>query len=198
MRLSLALVLLTPACVPLYGRETRLEFQSAAGLESHGGRWELVEVADAPSPPSVLMQTSAGVDEQFNLELCTSVAPRDADVRVQLHAVEGLIDQGGGLVWRARDARNYYLARWNPLEKNLVAFRVADGKRSELRSRPVVAGAGWHTLRVWFRGPKVEIWFDGTSQLEYEDAGIAVPGMIGLWTKADARTQFDDLLIQEL
>lgn len=198
MRLPFALCLLLPACVPLYGRETRFDFQSDAGFTPESGRWELVESADAPSPPRALMQTNAGFDEQFNLDLCRTLAPKDADVRVQLCPVEGRFDQGGGIVWRARDARNYYLARWNPLENDVAAYKVVDGRRSVLARQACAAGAGWHRLRVWFRGPKAEVWLDGTSLFELEDSSFAVPGMIGLWTKADARTRFDDLEVQEL
>ncbi len=111
--------------------------------------------------------------------------------------MQGVLDQGGGIAWRARDEKNYYLARWNPLERNLRAYKVVDGTRTQLFDKPLEAGAGWHELRVWFSRDKIEIWFDGRSQGEFADSTFLTPGMVGLWTKADARTQFDDLEILE-
>jgi hypothetical protein len=118
-------------------------------------------------------------------------------VRVQLRAVEGETDRGGGIVWRAADEKNYYLVRWNPLEQNLRAYKVVDGTRTQLLDKAVQAGAGWHELRVWFTREKYEIWFDGDSLGEHSDTTFLTQGKVGLWTKSDARTQFDDLEILE-
>jgi hypothetical protein len=194
--LPLALALVA-GCAPLYGRCTKIEFQSDTALVGKSGTWHAVEAADAPSPPRVWMQQAAGDESLFNLALYEGSSPLAADVRVKLRAVEGEHDQGGGIVWRARDERNYYLARWNPLENNVRAYKVVDGTRTQLLGRKLEAGAGWHELRVWFRRDKIEVWFDGQSLGEFQDATFAAPGSVGLWTKADARTQFDDLEILE-
>lgn len=188
---------LAGACGPLYLRDTRIQFQSDTELVAKSGSWRTVEVPDAPSPPRVWMQEAAGPESQFNLALYEKDPPLKADVRVQLRAVEGQSDQGGGIAWRVQDERNYYLARWNPLEQNLRAYKVVDGVRTQLLDKAVKAGPGWHRLRVWFSRADVEIWFDGESQGEFSDPTFALRGMVGLWTKADARTQFDDLEIAE-
>ena len=134
----------------------------------------------------------------MQLALYEQHPPLNADVHVFVRALEGRLDQGGGIVWRARDERNYYLARWNPLEGNLRAYKVVDGARTQILDKPVEAGTGWHKLRVWFVRDRIEIWFDGDSSGEFGDATFLTPGMVGLWTKSDARTQFDDLEIREL
>jgi hypothetical protein len=199
MRAPLLLALaLCAGCGPLYLRTSKIEFNSDTALSGKSGSWRALEVPDAPSPPKVWMQEASGPAEQFNLALCESSTPQNADVRVQLRAVAGELDQGGGIVWRAQNERNYYLARWNPLEQNLRAYKVVDGTRTQILDRKITAGAGWHTLRVWFMRDKIEIWFDKQSQGEISDATFASSGLVGLWTKSDARTQFDDLEIWEL
>jgi len=199
MRLPLLLApLLAAGCGPLYLRVTTIQFQSDTALVTKSGSWHAAEAADAPSPPRVWMQDGAGAESEFNLALCEEHPPLNADVHVALRAVDGQHDQGGGLVWRARDARNYYLARWNPLEGNLRAYKVVDGTRTQILDKPVQAGPGWHKLRVWFLRERIEIWFDEKSAGEFGDATFLTPGMVGLWTKSDARTQFDDLEIREL
>src|SRR6187399_483810 len=157
MRLPLYLALLGAAgCGPLYLRVTTIEFQSDSALVGKSGSWRAVEAADAPSPPRVWMQETAGAESDFNVALCEQNPPLNADVHVLLRALEGRLDQGGGLVWRARDARNYYLARWNPLEGNLRAYKVVDGERTQILDKPLQAGAGWHRLRVWFVRDRIE------------------------------------------
>jgi hypothetical protein len=187
----------TAGCGPLYLRTSVIQFQSDSALVGKSGTWGTVEVPDAPSPTKVWMQQAAGEGSQYNVSLCESSTPLNADVRVRLRAVEGEIDQGGGIVWRAADEQNYYLVRWNPLEENLRAYKIVGGTRTQLLSKKLQAGPGWHTLRVWFSRDQVEVWFDEESLGEYADATFVTPGKIGLWTKADARTQFDDLEILE-
>lgn len=196
--LALLVLLGAAGCGPLYQRTTTIHFQSDQALTQKSGTWRAVEAADAPSPPRVWMQEAAGAESEFNLALCEQHPPLSADVHVLVRALEGQHDQGGGIVWRARDARNYYLARWNPLEGNLRAYKVVDGVRTQILDKPVKAGPGWHKLRVWFAREKIEIWFDGESTGEFADTTFLTPGMVGLWTKSDARTQFDDLEIREL
>src|SRR6266567_2465356 len=77
---------------------------------------------------------------------------KDVDVSVKMKAVAGETDQGGGLVWRARDAKNYYLARYNPLEDNYRLYKVVDGKRTLIQNADITHSGGWHTLRVTMSG----------------------------------------------
>jgi hypothetical protein len=116
---------------------------------------------------------------------------------VKLRAVAGEIDRGGGLVWRAKDSKNYYIARYNSLEDNFRVYKVQDGKRTMFRGEKVPGDEKWHTLRVTMAGPKITCFFDGKQYLEAEDATFAGAGMIGLWSKADAQSYFDDLTVSE-
>jgi hypothetical protein len=116
------------------------------------------------------------------------------DLSVQMKAVAGRSDQGGGLIWRAKDAKNYYVARYNPLEDNFRVYKVVNGSRSEFQSATIKHSAGWHTLRVTMAGDHIECYYDGKKYLDVKDSTFADAGRIGLWTKADAQTHFDDLM----
>ena len=110
---------------------------------------------------------------------------------VRLRADSGEEDQGGGLVWRARGPDDYYVARWNPLEDNLRLYTVVGGKREQLASTVVrVDPQAWHSLEVTMEGPRIEVFFDDSEALQFEDRTFEPGGRVGLWTKADAATSF--------
>jgi hypothetical protein len=164
----------------------------ARGFTSESGRWEVVAL---PEGGRALAQTARSPDAVFNVALAQGTSARDLDLSVRLRAVEGRDDQGGGLVWRARDARNYYIARVNPLEDNFRVYKVVAGKRTQLRSADVPRSPGWHTVRIRMRGDHITCDLDGKTLLDVRDATFPGAGMVGLWSKADARTQFDDLTL---
>jgi hypothetical protein len=161
----------------------------------HPGSWSVQECDGAPSGGHVLrlVETrNSGVT--FNLMMSETVFPADLDLAVKIHADSGTEDRGGGLIWRASDADNYYIARWNPLEDNLRAYNVVGGKRSMLGSVDLqVDQTRWHVLRIRARGKSCEVSFDGKVQIRFEDGTFAHPGRVGVWTKADAASSFDDL-----
>lgn len=99
-------------------------------------------------------------------------------------------------MWRAKDASNYYIARWNPLEDNFRAYHVKGGKRTQLATAKVKADpATWHTLRIVQAGNRIQGFLDGQKYLDVEDTTFPEAGGVGLWTKADAATFFDDLVV---
>ena len=118
---------------------------------------------------------------------------KDLDLSVRLKAVAGELDRGGGLVWRAKDKDNYYIARYNPLEDNFRVYKVEAGKRTQFQSAKVPGDTKWHTLRVTMAGTKITCYLDGTKYLEADDSTFPDAGKIGLWSKADAQSYFDDL-----
>jgi len=167
----------------------------AAGFTGDVGDWKVAADETAPSKPNVLAQTAKNARRVYNVALAAKTRLADVDLSVRLRAVSGRIDQGGGLVWRAGDARNYYICRWNPLEDNYRFYKVVDGRRTQLVSAELKARPGWHTLRAVMTGGKVECYFDGRKYLETTDETFKGAGKIGLWTKADAVTHFDDLTV---
>ncbi len=165
-----------------------------AGFEFGPGTWIVVEAADAPSGKQVLEQQAKNPGATYNVALAADAAPADLEVSVRFQSVAGGSDQGGGIVWRAKDAKSYYIARFNPLEANLRAYKVIDGKRTQLANNEgLELPGGWHTLSVVMVGKAVTVEVDGANMFHFEDDSLPEAGRVGLWTKADAQTRFDDL-----
>jgi hypothetical protein len=162
-----------------------------AGVTGKGSpRWAVAADATAPSSPNVLKQSGSGtfpwcVDKQASLA--------DGFVEVKMKPVSGREDQAGGVVWRWKDGDNYYVARANALENNVSLYHTTAGRRVTIKyvDAPVARDA-WHTLRVEFSGQRIRVVFDGVTRIELDDAHIAGAGAVGVWTKADSVTLFDD------
>ncbi len=164
--------------------------------------WRVVADATAPSPPHVLEQSGRVPKPSFPLCLDeTPAALRDGFVEVKFKTVRGEVDQAAGVVWRARDAANYYLCRANALEDNVVLYKVEHGKRTPLAPVGHPGGYGvevkvpratWQTLRVEFTGPRFRVFLEGLELFTVEDPTFTGAGQVGLWTKADSVTRFDD------
>jgi hypothetical protein len=95
------------------------------------------------------------------------------------------------------DAKNYYIARYNPLEDNFRVYKVEDGKRTQFQSAKIPGDDKWHTLRITMAGAKITCYLDGQKYLEAEDSTFPDAGMIGLWSKSDAQSYFDELTVSE-
>lgn len=155
------------------------------------GTWEVA----ADGANRVLAQKAANPDDAFNIVLVNESRFKNVDIRVRVKAVAGEFDQGGGVVWRARDRGNYYVARYNPLESNFRVYKVENGKRTLFRSADIPGDREWHTLRVTMTGGRITCYLDGKKYLEAVDDSLPEAGRIGLWSKADARSYFDDLVV---
>jgi len=165
----------------------------AKGFTGEVGTWEVLRDGDN----QVLAQKAKNSDSTFNLALVGDTHFADVDLRVRMKAVAGETDRGGGLVWRAKDKDNYYIARSNPLEDNFRVYKVQAGKRTQFQSAKITGDTQWHTLRVTMKGSKIACYFDETKYLEVEDSTFPEAGKIGLWSKADAQSYFDDLTVAE-
>ncbi len=159
--------------------------------------WARVAREDAPSAPHVFgVISSESFGHTFNVALADGTSIQNLDLSVAVRAVSGEEDQGGGPVWRAVDASSYYIARWNPLEKNFRVYFVKNGRRKQLASAPATDDISvWHTIRVVAVGTHVDCYLDGEKLLSVDDETFAEAGMVGLWTKADAAALFDDLRV---
>ncbi len=157
------------------------------------GRWVVQEVPDAPSGSRVLVQRETR--DEFKVIVTPSRAYRDVDVSVKFKPISGRKDASGGIVFRLQD-ETYYVVRANALEDNL-RFYSYERRRRQLASANVKAPAlgEWHTLRVVAVGDQVQAWLDGTRYLDHRDRRFT-SGQIGLWTKSDSITAFDDLTIR--
>ncbi len=163
----------------------------AKGFSNEVGRWIVAQ----DGKNGVLAQKAESDDDTFNVTLIEGTNAKDLDLSVRLKAVAGKNDQGGGVVWRAKDAKNYYIARYNPLEDNFRVYKVEAGKRTMFENAKVPGDMEWHTLRITMKGPKITCYLDGKKTLEAEDSTFPEAGRIGLWSKADAQSYFDDLTL---
>ncbi len=166
--------------------------------------WAVVRDASAPSPDHALAMAEPGhgwggmfsfFGGAFNLCWTDRVSFLDGELRVRFRAVKGREDQGGGVMWRVRDGDNYYVARFNPLEDNFRLYRVLDGHRKMLASATIRLPAGWQTLRISQTGNRIAGFINGAKLLETTDDTFQSAGGVGLWTKADAVTLFDDFSV---
>ena len=139
------------------------------------------------------------------MAILNTAAYRDGEVSVKFKTVAGREDQAAGLVWRYRDPNNYYLVRANALENNIVMYKVEDGNRIPLtpKGKPArtygvrhhIPPRTWSILKVTFKKSRFEVYFDHRKVFEAEDATFARAGKVGLWTKADSVTYFDDFQV---
>jgi len=163
---------------------------SATKTGTGNPKWSVEKDDSAPSKPNVLKQSGQAtypvcLKDDTNLE--------DGFVEVKFKPISGREDQAGGLVWRAKDSNNYYVARANALENNVTIYHTIDGRRTEKKRVNVkVIGNQWHTLRVEFAGKHFIVIADGQKALEWDDETFTQAGKVGVWTKADSVTLFDD------
>jgi hypothetical protein len=162
-----------------------------------GSVWKIVEDDTAPSKKGyVLAQTAEGPNNLFNICVLEDSNYKDVELSVSFKPIAGKNDQGGGFVWRYKDNNNYYLARLNPVGKasSFAVYKVENGKRSQFQGKRLakVPVGEWHTLKIKMTGDQIECYFDGKKELEVNDSTFKAAGKVGLWSKSDAQTHFDD------
>ncbi len=162
------------------------------------GRWLIKAEKDAPSGAHVLAQVDNDpTSYRFPIAIAEELSLRDFRLAVRCKPVSGKVDQACGLVFRYIDENNYYVTRANALEDNVRFYHVIAGKRSEVASwSGPVSSASWHELSVNAKGDLFEISWDSKKVIEARDKTFSEPGKIGLWTKADSVTYFDDLTVE--
>jgi len=161
------------------------------GVTGQGSpKWAVLKDESAPSKPNVLQQSGSGT---FPWCVLKEAQVENGFVEVRFKPISGKEDQAGGIVWRWKDGDNYYVARANALEDNVSLYHTTAGKRVTIKyvDAPVAKNA-WHTLRVEFSGKRIRVALDGKTYIELEDAHIGGAGAVGVWTKADSVTSFDD------
>src|SRR3974390_3394360 len=161
-------------------------------------KWTVEAEDSAPSKPNVLKQSG---EATYPVCIKNDTSLKDGFVEVKFKPVSGKEDQAGGVIWRCKDKDNYYVARANAAEDNVVLYKTVSGKRSALDIVGRKGGYGvnekvtsgqWHTLRVEFQDNRFKLFFDGKHLFDVEDTTFAAPGKVGVWTKADSVTLFDD------
>jgi len=168
-------------------------------------RWEIVKDPSAPSPPYVFAHVCHdAAPGRPPMAIFDRTSVKDGDLSVKLKPVAGKEDRDGGIIWRYQDPKNYYLLRANALDNDIMLYKVEDGKRIALASKGAASSFGvkhpvpanqWSMLKVQFRGPLFSVYFNHKRLFEVMDSTFRQPGKVGLWTKENSITYFDDFRI---
>jgi hypothetical protein len=162
-------------------------------------KWTIEQDQTAPSKLKVVKQSGRAA---YPLLLKEGTNIENGFIEIKFKAVAGSEDRAAGLVWRARDANNYYVVRANALEDNVVLYKTVGGVRSPLDIVGRSGGYGvdvsvppdqWLALRVDFKGNRFRVLYNGKQLFEVEDSTFSDAGKVGLWTKADSVTLFDEI-----
>lgn len=163
---------------------------TATQTGSGSSKWSVAKDDSAPSKPNILKQSG-----QATFPVCfkNDTSIKHGFVEVKFKPIAGKEDQAGGVIWRLQDANNYYISRANALENNVTIYHTVKGKRTEKkRTNMKVTSGQWHTLHVDFNGNHFTVTFDGKKAIEWDDDTFKDAGKVGVWTKADSVTEFDD------
>jgi len=173
------------------------KFHGALTGQGAKEQWVVKADATAPSQPNVLAQVSTDkTDYRFPLAIADEGSFKDLDISVKFKAVAGQVDRAAGLIFRLKDANNYYIVRANALEDNYRLYHVVNGRRVQFAGANFKVTPGeWHELRVECVGNKIVCYYEGAKKIEATDDTFKEAGKVGLWTKADSVTYFDDLRV---
>ena len=162
-------------------------------------KWTVEQDQTAPSKSKIVKQSGQA---PYPVLLRDDSNIKDGFIAIRFKAIAGSEDRAAGLVWRARNADNYYVVRANALEDNVVLYKTVDGVRSPLDIVGRKGGYGidvpvpanqWHDLRIDFSGGRFKVLYNGKPLFEVEDSTFGGAGKVGLWTKADSVTLFDQI-----
>jgi hypothetical protein len=209
--LTLGAALQAPAASPRIVRFDSAPGQAPPGftcaLTGNGrpGVWRVQRDAGLPQAEVLAQTDEDATGYRFPHCVLDDVSATDVDLAVRFKAVRGATDRAAGLVWRYRDPDNYYIVRANALEGNVVLYKVEKGKRTDLDpkgsglftygKKASVPAEAWNTLRVVAQDSLFRVFLNGQELFQVEDATFTGPGKVGVWTKADSVTYFDDLEI---
>jgi hypothetical protein len=181
---------------------------SCIANQGAASKWEVMKDLTAPTPPYVFAQVSHDTSHScFPVAILNDPVFQNGEISVRMKPVAGKEEQAGGLVWRFRDPNDYYVVRANALENNIALYRVEGGRWTQLRpkgpradgmavSHPVPANT-WSILKVTFKGPVFSVYFNHRRLFQVEDRSYLGAGKVGLWTKADSVTYFDDFHVAQ-
>lgn len=175
--------------------EQKFDFEKK-GIEDWtqvGGQWGVEEFPGAPVGKKALLQRAT--KNEFNVIVAPAGPFTDVDVSVKFDPLSGKEDASGGIVLRFTDGK-YYVVRANALEGNFRLYSYDRGRRqlASASVKPPALGQ-WHLLRVVVVGDHIQGWLDGAMLLDHRDSRFK-SGRVGLWTKADSITAFNDFTIR--
>jgi hypothetical protein len=172
-------------------------FEFARTGQGAEGKWVVRADKDKPNNHVLVQESADPTDYRFPVAVVKEGTYKDMTLSVRAKPISGRVDQGFGMVWRYKDANNYYITRCNADEDNCTIYHTVAGHRRPFQNKPIkVAKNSWHTLKLEAVGDHFVVWFDDTKVLDARDETFKDAGKVGLWTKADSVIQFDDFTIE--
>jgi len=172
-------------------------FEFARTGQGTAGQWVVRADKDRSGNHVLVQESSDPTDYRFPLAVVKEGSYKDVILSVRARPVSGEVDQGFGMIWRYKDAGDYYITRCNADEDNCTIYHTVAGRRRAFQNKPFkVAKTAWHRLRLEAAGNRFVVWFDGQKVLDAKDDTFKDAGRVGLWTKADSVIEFDDFTIE--
>jgi len=172
---------------------------SSARNSGKTAEWSIIQNSDSTKGNHLLALTKINNYSRnvFNIIHVKKLKFKNGLIKVKIRANSGEIDQGGGPVWRYQDNKNYYVARYNPLERNFRVYYVKNGTRIKLQSaRNIdIKLHEWFEITISHSENHIQAWLNAEKLLDVKDSTHKTAGSVGLWTKADALTSFDDFSV---
>ncbi len=170
-------------------------FEFAVTAKKQPGKWIIVKDGDN----QVLAQVDRDKTERRFAMALVNNSYKDLKISVKAKPIAGDVEMVAGLVWRYKDADNYYVARWNA--DSVRVDRVVQGERQLMTPSEIkitLPAKVWHTLTVEHRGEDIKVFVGKEKVFEGKDNAYTDAGRTGVWIKADSLTYFDDLTVEEL
>lgn len=170
------------------------------GEQAPPAKWAASSSDDAPSGSMTLaIVENSAPSKTFHVALAEGTSYGNVEIDVMIKATAGVNNRGGGVVFRAKGPDDYYVARWNPVEANFRVYSMLGGARLDLASATLeLDEEAWHHLHVTMIGSAIKCSIDGEEIASLEDKALPDAGMVGVWAKGDAQTQFDDFSAKAL
>jgi len=158
------------------------------------GTWTIEAMGDAATGHALVQRAT---NNTFNVIVAPGGPYEDVEVFVRFKPISGREDASGGIVFRFAD-NHYYVIRANALEDNF-RFYYYEGSRHQIAGASTKAPAlgQWHKLRISAEGDHIRGWLNDQQLIDRRDQRYK-SGRIGLWTKADSITAFDELTVVPL
>jgi hypothetical protein len=173
------------------------DFEFGLAGEGGPGRWEVVADKAAAGGKALAQLSANTAANRFLVAIYRPTVFADGEVTTRCKPVSGRVDQACGLIIRAADAMNYYIARSNALESNVRFYRVRNGVRQQLATAENVKTprGQWHTLTLRAEGNRYTVSINGKTLHATTDTSTAEPrpteGRAGLWVKSDSVSHFE-------
>lgn len=122
---------------------------------------------------------------------------QNGDIRLRFKLVGGQLDQCAGILFNLKSNGDYLAVRFNGKEDNVVLWTFNQGKRKFVKKgseNVPLAMNTWHTLQISVHGTELKAALDDKHLLDYTLAE-PVTGRIGVWSKTDSVSYFDDYTV---